>query len=280
MDIGRRVAGLASKPPGEGERENRLLAVDRRIKLHPLVERVVNFLFPEPASCPLCGQPFPREAKGLSPVRLCERCDEGVAELIGGVCRTCGRPGVGPHCAECEESGHVFRTARAFASYQGTVEVAIKAYKYQGQTRLGPLLSSWVTEAYLRYYGDERDMVVVPVPMHPVKKANRGYNQAEVFAKSLAKTLHMPYVEALVRTSSGESQALHTRRERKQTVENPFAPASSAHVRRKGRDHVFVSGQRVLLVDDVLTTGSTADACAEILYRQGAAAVHVVTVAR
>ena len=285
---------VAKLPPSAHDRLNRQLelGVENR-KSHPLFGRIVDLFFPEPAHCPLCEFPFTREPKGWSRAHLCARCQEGITEIMGGVCRICGRPDAGPICHECQTSEHLFFSARAFGRYLGTVEKAIKAYKYQGKVDLLPILGEWMTEAYLRYYGTERSVVVVPVPMHPVKKTNRGYNQAEELAKYLCKVLKLPYADSLQRTVLGASQTTHNRLDRKFAGQNPFemitVPVRTRHMLRHHSSHHLsrtssainpVAGQTVLLVDDVLTTGSTADACAEVLYRGGAEAVHVLTVAR
>ena len=273
-------------PPHAHERLARLLQLGTQGQVrHPLAMRIVDLIFPEPARCPLCNFPFFREAKGWSRVHLCARCEEGVAEIVGGVCRICGRPDAGPVCQECQGTEHLFFSARAYGRYQGVVEAAIKGYKYQGMTRLLPVLGNWITEAYLRYYGDDREVRVAPVPMHPVKKANRGFNQAEELAKYLCRSLKLPYVDVLERTVAGDSQATHNRKERRYAEQNPFALRQPL-LRKQSWPHRLqkeenpIAGQIVVLVDDVLTTGNTADACAEVLYRQGAVAVHVLTVAR
>ncbi len=293
---------VAKLPPSANDRLHRQLELGAESTRHPSwVGRVVNLFFPEPAQCPLCDFPFTHEPKGWSRVHLCPHCEEGGTEIMGGVCRICGRPDAGPICHECQTREHLFFSARAYGRYLGTVEEVIKSYKYQGKLALLPILGEWITEAYLRYYGADRSVVLVPVPMHPVKKANRGFNQAEELAKYLSKVLKLPYAEMLHRTVSGASQTTHNRIDRKYEGQNPFEllamPVKTRHISRHRMSRVtsvtnsntdltnanhpnLVAGQTVLLVDDVLTTGSTADACAEVLYRGGAEAVHVLTVAR
>ena len=286
---------MVAKPPPSGhDRLNRQLELGMEHQRHQrFFERFMNLFFPEPAHCPLCEFPYIHEPKGWSRVHLCPHCEEGITEIVGGVCRICGRPDAGSICHECQTSEHLFFSARAYGRYLGSVEDAIKAYKYQGSVDLLPILGEWMTEAYLRYYGAERNVVVVPVPMHPVKKSNRGYNQAEELAKYLCKALKLPYADILQRTVAGASQTTHNRLDRRYAGQNPFEmlpmPSQTRHISRHRSSHRSrrtssainpVAGQTILLVDDVLTTGSTADACAEVLYRGGAEAVHVLTLAR
>ncbi len=277
-----------SPPPSSQERLARQLDVGTQGKVnHPWLGRMIDLLFPEPAHCPLCDFPFSHEPKGWSRVHLCARCQANVAEIMGGVCRTCGRPDAGPICQECQRSEHLFFSARAYGRYHGTIEDAIKGYKYQGNTKLLPILGEWITETYLRYYGDDREVRVVPVPMHATKQANRGFNQAEELAKYMSKALKLPYVDILQRALPSASQTTHNRKDRKYEGQNPFAalavPTRVRYLPRYRQMHPDpnpIAGQTVVLVDDVLTTGSTADACAEVLYHHGAVAVHVLTVAR
>ena len=128
-------------------------------------------------------------------------------------------------------------------------------------------------------------MRLVPVPMHPIKQANRGFNQSEQLAKYICRELKLPYVNILKRVRAGDSQAMRKRKERGYAKENPFAVRESQEPieirpRRLRQEENPIAGHSVLLVDDVLTTGSTADACAEVLYQLDAVAVHVLTVAR
>lgn len=273
-------------PPSSGERLIRQNEVGRRKqKHHAWGERMIDLFFPEQATCPLCGFAFAHEAKGWSKVHLCDRCARGCEEIVGGVCRICGRPDAGPVCRECEQADHLFVTARAYGRYHGVIEASIKGYKYQGIEALLPVLGEWATEAYLRYYGEDRSVRLVPVPMHPIKQANRGFNQSEQLAKYICRELKLPYVNILKRVRAGDSQAMRKRKERGYAKENPFAVRESQEPieirpRRLRQEENPIAGQTVLLVDDVLTTGSTADACAEVLYQLKAIAVHVLTVAR
>ncbi|HEY3930483.1 MAG TPA: phosphoribosyltransferase family protein [Candidatus Koribacter sp.] len=118
------------------------------------------------------------------------------------------------------------------------------------------------------------DWLIVPVPLHPARRRSRGYNQAELIAKFALRELRDPRLmlapKVLVRTRFTESQTGFTREQRRHNLHGAFAVPDRAHLR----------GRRVLLVDDVLTTGATADECSRILLRAGAEQVLVATVAR
>ncbi len=194
---------------------------------------------------------------------------------------------------------HVFFQARAYAAYEGSVELAIKALKYQGDRRLVPILGDFLVEAFVRFYGD--DMAVVPVPMHPIKLKRRGFNQSEELARHLSRRTGLRVVMALKRVSEGSSQTGYSRDERLASLSDAFdfndelfsvgqRSHEGYHARRiggRGTDRgrkrprgEGILGEQVLLIDDVLTTGGTADACAQILFEHGAVSVNVLTVAR
>ena len=262
-------------------------------------EHALSLLFPEPVRCPLCGYAFRHLSQGIAKPRLCSNCARDVSELTFGLCRVCGRTGQGAVCPECELEPHVFFAARAFATYDGSVEKLIKALKYQGDMRATPILGNWLVEAHERHYGDDGHVVIVPVPMHPNKQARRGYNQAEDLAVYLCRRLKLPLLHALTRVDIGSSQTTHTRSERKQALHGAFTLNAAMRMKfyslaayRKTMRYNqimrqqrvpganLVTGQHVILVDDVITTGATADACAEVLFSAQAVSVCVLTVAR
>lgn len=230
----------------------------------------VSFFFPQPPSCPLCGRAHRSLWAGFFRSHLCAHCSASVQELFGALCRVCGKESEYGTCLECAREPHLFLSARSFAKYEGSVEKAVKALKYQGETRLAPLLGEWLAQAYLRHYGGGLKTWLVPVPMHPGKERRRGYNQAQLLAKVAGRHLRLPVVPALTRTADTNSQTARSRTERLTSLEGAFALASG----------VQVAGQHIVLVDDVLTTGGTADACTEALLAGGVASVYVLTVAR
>ena len=152
----------------------------------------------------------------------------------------------------------------------GRVQQLLHQLKYQGQQQVGVALGElYGAELAGADFTTQFD-VIVPVPLHPRKLARRGYNQAATFAEGLATGLTLPWrAEALRRTEHTASQTRKSRVQRWQNVATVFETAEPAEIRNR----------RVLLVDDVLTTGATLEACGVVLLAGGAAEVSIATIA-
>jgi ComF family protein len=148
------------------------------------------------------------------------------------------------------------------------LQQAIHALKYGGLRVLAPLLAELLAE-----YWQSSPLaveVIVPVPLHSVRERRRGYNQSVLLAEELSKRVHVPVCnDALVRRRNTPPQVSLSRAERRQNVQRAFAVGQAV-----------LAGRRVLLLDDVLTTGATLDACAAPLLEAGAHSVWALTLAR
>lgn len=154
------------------------------------------------------------------------------------------------------------------APYEGSVRAALHALKYGGETRLAVPLGDAVARRWARAgAGGE---LLVPVPIHPTRQRERGYDQAELIAAAAAERLGLPAVRALERSRATTPQFELGRNERAANVADAF----------RVEEPLAVVGRWVVLVDDVVTTGATLVACARALLEAGAAAVSAVTVAR
>jgi ComF family protein len=171
-------------------------------------------------------------------------------------------------CALCRTGLRGFDAAYCFGSYEGTLRELIHLYKYDRiQTLARPLADLLAAALPL----DERFDAVTPVPLHWRKQWQRGFNQSDLLARAVARRRGIPVVRALRRTRSTQTQAGLSNTERRKNV------AAAFQCRRSGET---LAGRRVLLIDDVMTTGSTAAACARVLKQAGAARVVLLTVAR
>ncbi|HLK26831.1 MAG TPA: ComF family protein [Caulobacteraceae bacterium] len=197
-----------------------------------------------------------------------------VAFIAEPLCDGCGAPfeyETGARCAACLARPHAFDRARAAVIYDEASRDLILQFKHADRTDLSRLLSGWIARAAEDLLRDAD--AIVPVPLHPARLLARRYNQAAELARPLARRHRISYLPgALARGKRTESQAGKSGAARRRNV----AAAFSAPERLRSR----IEGRRVLLIDDVLTTGATAEACARALKAAGAAGVDVAVVAR
>jgi ComF family protein len=230
-----------------------------------------------PAPCRICT----RMLDTGSPIPFCHACMDALRQTLPEpLCSLCGRPIVSsavangislPKCHSCRDDLYSFDFARSFGAYTPRMARAILLLKYANVTPLGVWfarrLASLVQSQPQSFAAD----ALIPVPLDQGRLRERGYNQAELIAKPLARLLGIPFrSHLLVRTRPRPNQLRLTRRERWETVRGAYAPQKAAKIDKL----------RVILVDDVFTTGATLDACSRALKGAGAARVVGLTVAR
>jgi ComF family protein len=196
--------------------------------------------------------------------------------IVPPFCETCSEPFEGSMtsaftCANCAHRTIYFDAAVAAYRGRGIVREIIHEFKYARQIHLRHLVAHWLRAAL----DDERlrDIsfdLIVPVPLHPARQRERGFNQASLLAELLSAQTSMPSRPVLQRIRYTTTQTALDRSERMENLHNAFRLRKNADVR----------GLRVLLIDDVLTTGSTLSECARVLKRAGAISVHAATAAR
>ena len=231
-----------------------------------------------PSSCRFCALPLTH----LSRVPVCDSCLEKVRPIDTPVCAACGerigsvREGGPRLCLNCSQEQPAFTRAAAYGPYDAGMRDLIHLLKYDHVRPAANLLGRMLTEVIAELADDFTGApVVIPVPLHASKHRQRGFNQSELIARAALK-LHpaaldvKPNTSALVRQKNTGSQTGMTPAQRRENMRGAFAVARPDDVR--GRD--------ILLIDDVLTTGTTASECARTLRRAGAQRVFVATVAR
>jgi ComF family protein len=206
---------------------------------------------------------------------LCPGCWQTLRFLGPPQCACCGLPfeldmGFEALCGACLRERPVYGRARAVFRYDEDSKGLILAFKHADRTDAAPAFAQWMARAGAPLLA-EADLIV-PVPLHWLRLARRRFNQAALIGNALTRQCGVPCVpDLLVRKRQTPSQGRLTRAGRARNVQGAFAV---------GRRHgARLAGRRVLLVDDVLTTGSTASACARTLLRAGAAAVDVLALA-
>ena len=170
-------------------------------------------------------------------------------------------------CSLCRLGARGFDAAYSYGSYEGDLRKLIHLYKYGGIEPLVNRFGEWLALALPR---EQSFDVIIPMPLHWSKRLRRGFNQAELLARQVSRRWNVPIQNAIRRKKATAPQAGLTNSKRRLNVQGAFAAKSG----------VRLDGQRVLLIDDVLTTGSTAAACARVLKRAGAKHVTVLTLAR
>ncbi|MDP3657448.1 MAG: ComF family protein [Brevundimonas sp.] len=194
---------------------------------------------------------------------VCDGCGAGF-EMDGGAFAS-------PRCAACLAQPYAFTRARAACLYDEASRGLILKFKHGDHQPFAPLFARWIARSAAPLL-DEAD-AVAPVPLHRFRLLSRRFNQAAEMARPLARDAGLDYLpDALIRTTHTTSQGGKSARGRRLNVKKAFAVSEEGRRRIKGR--------RILLVDDVLTTGATAEACARALIEAGARAVDLAVVAR
>jgi ComF family protein len=231
------------------------------------LNHLIDALFP--ADCEACDRPLPAGANAS----LCVPCRSAMVAPPEPTCPVCGAPLAVASCPACSHHPPVFSRARAAALYLpaatglNPTAAAVQALKYRGRRRIADALGALLAERY----PFDASAVLVPVPLHPKRLRARGFNQAVLLARALARRRGLAVApRLLVRRRSTDAQTGLGAAERRANLRDAFAV----------RPSLRVPDRPLVLIDDVLTTGATADACARALRAGGALSVDVYTVGR
>lgn len=271
-----------------------------------LRQTLLDLLYPPAAECPLCGSPWKAGREAV----ICPKCLERIFSRIHktGICFYCGRyfdllqtqsarsfamqaDGIQKIvycCDNCQNKRPSFIFARAVGVYEDLLREVIHLFKFQGKISLAEPLGRLMAKAVkdeldLLLKGHEQSFLegqegfnleplVVPVPLHPNRLAERGFNQAELLAEVIARELGLELdTGILLRKKDTSSQTLLSRKERLVNLRGVFVVSDSAGQKIQGRP--------ILLIDDVLTSGATCEECTRVLRCAGSGSVGVVTAA-
>jgi ComF family protein len=230
-----------------------------------------------PSDCRICSAPL----TNIASLPVCEHRLAKIVPLDGPLCQVCGEklfhttPEAEdtPLCGICRLVGAHFRRAAAYGAYEGALRDLIHLFKYKGIRPAGRVLGGLLNQTVAAMALPD-SLIVVPVPLWSGKRTARGFNQAEAIARSFIDFQTSSSIQLdtsiLARTRETASQTGLTRHQRRANVRGAFAVVKPAKVK----------GRSILVVDDVMTTGTTAGECARVLRRAGAKEVFVATVAR
>ncbi len=233
-----------------------------------LLRGIASLLYPP--ACTICSASVgPDEF-------LCENCDAKVGRIVPPFCAKCSEPFDGAitttfACANCAHRALHFDAAVSAFRSRGVVRRVILNFKYGRQIHLRHLIARWLSAALDDERVREREFdLIVPVPLHSARQRERGFNQAGILAEWVSAHLDVPCRSVLERIHYTTTQTAFDRTERMQNLRGAFRL-------RRNRD---VRKLRVILIDDVLTTGSTLSECARVLKEAGAPSVYAITAAR
>lgn len=219
-----------------------------------------DVLFPLPAVCPVCMQPQKK-------LGICDSChaDALRKRSLYGQCKRCGSFGVSSiACRNCREWPSYYKGNLAVWPYQDSYKQLIREFKFHNMPWLADALAAEMLPFLPKGYD-----LLVPVPLHTNRMQERGYNQSELMVRSLSCMSGMPWQRSLERVRDTPHQTGLGRAERLQNLHNAFACSRYA----------LVKGKRIILIDDVFTTGTTLLSCAKVLHQCGAIEIISCTLA-
>jgi ComF family protein len=233
--------------------------------------RILDFVLP--TSCSFCNDPVGDSAIPY----FCAACWADFTRILGPVCPSCGRPFDSPEalsyspdhvCLACRRDPPLFDQALSVGYFEGSLREAVHQLKYRPCRSLGRHLGEWMA-GHVRLVS-EID-IIMPVPLHTTRLRQRGFNQALLLAKSMSETHRIPFsCDNLYRKRDTRPQVELTGAERIQNVAGAFS------LRQPGD----IADRRIVLIDDVYTTGATMNECAAVLKQAGAAQIYAFTLAR
>lgn len=227
------------------------------VNIRNIFGHVLNWIYPP--SCVSCGSPG---------ALICEECLSKLPAVGEHFCSHCGKPLKKNHtCRLCGKSDFRFQSARAPYLYDGPVSAMIKKLKFAGMLSLVPILTQYLTDCW-QNLGWEADLIV-PIPLSRSRQAQRGFNQSELIARQFGKSIGIPCEPgALMKQRETKQQVGLDANERRQNLTGAFAA-----------EPIFIRNKRILLIDDVMTTGSTFAECSAVLLDAGAKSVNCLSVA-
>lgn len=218
-----------------------------------------------PPRCPGCDDIL------LPGKEICEQCECRIQNVREPVCKRCGKPMQDErreYCTDCMNKTHQYRQGKAVFVYQGNIRQSMYRFKYSNKREYAVFYAKTAARLHGDWVRRNKIEVLIPVPMYRGKQRQRGYNQAEVFARELGKELGIMVDTGCVkRVRNTIPQKELNDKERRHNLKNAFQLKAN-----------IVEYNQILLIDDIYTTGSTVDAVAEVLLSGGAKNVYYICI--
>jgi len=229
-----------------------------------LYQGLIDLIFPELPHCPVCGREFSH-----GEINLCEKCITKIEFIKEDYCLKCGKLILSSQdlCYDCQHANHYFDQSRSVGLYDSGLKEYIKLFKYSKYRTLAGPLGDLMSNYTNRFYNIKDFDIITYVPVHPNRLAERGFNQAFLLAKRIGENLKIGVECLFIRGEDTVKQSKLSRKERLKNLKNKFMI----------KEGVNIGGKRILLVDDIYTTGATVDELARILLDNGADSIKIIT---
>ncbi|MDO4553632.1 MAG: ComF family protein [Lachnospiraceae bacterium] len=234
---------------------------------HRKVRELLSFLYPP--RCPICGQIPP------SGTSVCPDCYLSISFIHQPTCYSCGKPLESEEqefCHDCLTHPKTFSRGFSLAVYDSVTKPSLSAVKYKNKRSYLQFYADETIKAYGSLFSSLSLDVLLPVPVHPKREKKRGYNQASLFAHSIGNTLSIPVSDSLlIRTINTLPQKILSPAERLHNLSQAF----DIHPAYKDQALPF---QKVMLIDDIYTTGSTMEALSRLLKSHGVPQIYIFSI--
>jgi ComF family protein len=237
--------------------------------VNELLETLLDFVYPRNIYCILCGEAIEK----TEAYSLCATCREEVKFITSRFCDKCGKPLESMYlpqkCPDCIQNTHYFTKGFACVEYDDKIKKLIYDLKYYKKRYVAYHMAEMMTERFMKLGWDKPD-VIIPIPLHPRKERERGFNQSALVARYVGAFIKVPVeYRAVLRTKETETQNKLNKEERKENLKNAF----------KVIENQKFTNKKVLILDDIYTTGSTIDTCAKELRKAKVKEINFMTFA-